>query len=302
MAPLTEYFGFAAGDKIIYNFWVENGKELKDLTISEFPNSVKFAQHSVEKIQNKVIEISKNSIYKFEYFNAHFLPRVINIKIQRLPRDLSTKSFNTNVKWITRTDTTFHQEETGYALTTDTSFEEVLNTKIKVNPKASTDNTHRSLIDFTLPANTLRWSYWIGVGEKALQLYEVDKQKASTELNPAFKNPLEAVAMGVKGMTQLKVGDNIRYFFISKPEETQKFINGAGFGQFKNGDAVADFALMNFSNKNSQKYYLGLSNESTALALEVNVRILALVVKKEYEGKREAVPVLSTNKVPVHEQ
>ena len=70
----------------------------------------------------------------------------------------------------------------------------------------------------------------------------------------------------------------------------------------KNGDAVADFALMNFSNKNSQKYYLGLSNESTSLALEVNVRILALVVKKEYEGKREAVPVLSTNKVPVHEQ
>ncbi|HET9431119.1 MAG TPA: hypothetical protein VFO70_08080 [Chitinophagaceae bacterium] len=304
MSPLTEYYGFAAGDKVIFDFWVEKGKEIKDLSISEYPNSVKFAQHTVEKIENKILEIPRNGIYKFEYYNSTILPRIINIRIQRIPHSPATKTFNTNVKWVDRVDTARHQQDADYQLRSDTSFREVLQTTIKVNQKTSADNTHRSVVEFTLPANTVRWAYWIGVGEAGKKSFEEDQKKYSGQGIQVFNSgsPLAGVLMGSTGMTQIKVGENIRYFFISKPEETQKFLAGAGFGQFKQGDMVADYALMNYSNKNPQKYYLGLSNNSQVQPVEVGIRIVAIVVEKSYETKKENVEVLSTQRVPVHEQ
>ena len=39
MSSMTEYYGFAEGDKVVFNFWVEKGKELKDIIISEYPSA-----------------------------------------------------------------------------------------------------------------------------------------------------------------------------------------------------------------------------------------------------------------------
>ena len=36
LTPVAEYYGFAKGDKVIFNFWVEKGKELKDITVTEW--------------------------------------------------------------------------------------------------------------------------------------------------------------------------------------------------------------------------------------------------------------------------
>src|SRR5688572_5829857 len=302
LAPITEYYGFAQGDKVIINIWVEKGKELKDFTISEYPGTIKYAQHTVERVDNKVLDISRNSIYKIEYNNTNIMPRIVNLRIQRIPKDKSTRSFNTGVKWVERADTSFRSHDTGYDVKSDTTYPEVLNTTVKVNAKSSADNTHRSLVDFTLPANTIRWAYWIGVGEKGNELWNSDQKKfIDNNINTVSPNPLAAVAMGIAPLTQVKVGENIRYFFISKLEETQKFMNGVGFGQFKQGDMVADFALMNYSNKNSQKYYIGLSNDNPSQAVNVHIRILAVVVIKGYETKGENVPVITTSRVPVHE-
>ena len=302
MSSMTEYYGFAEGDKVVFNFWVEKGKELKDIIISEYPNSVKYAGHTVERIDNKVLEISRKSVYKLEYANSAILPRVLTIRIQRIPRSAVTRNFNTNIKWVDRVDTTYQSHQTGYHLKADTSFKEVLNTIVQVNSKSSADNTHRKLVDFTLPAGTIRWTYWIGVGDKALQLYEQDqKSMHALDVKPPTTEPLAYVALGLAPMTQLKVGENIRYFFISKMEETQKFMNGAGFGQFRQGDMVADFGLMNYSNKNDQKYYIGLSNDNPSQALQVHIKILAMVVMKDYETKGESVPILNSLRVPMHE-
>ncbi|HEX6193880.1 MAG TPA: hypothetical protein VFZ42_16010 [Chitinophagaceae bacterium] len=303
LTPVAEYYGFAKGDKVIFNVWVEKGKELKDFTVTEYPNSIKFAEHTVEKIENKTLDIPRNSIYRLEYNNSNILPRVVNIRILRIPADKSTRAFNTNVKWVDRTDTTFRAEQTGYEMKSDTAYQEVLNTSVKVNFKSSADNTHRKLVEFILPANTIRWAYWIGVGEKGKEAYELDKKKFSEiKPNKAGDGPLVGVAMGNASMTQIKVGENMRYYFISKQEETQKFMNGASFGQFRQGDMVVDYGLMNYSNKESKQYYIGLSNDNPALSPEVAVRIIAVTVVKGYETKGENIPILSTSRVPVHEQ
>jgi hypothetical protein len=65
---------------------------------------------------------------------------------------------------------------------------------------------------------------------------------------------------------------------------------------------VTDFGLMNYATKSSQKYFIGLTNENTTQAMDVHIKILAAVVEKGFETKGEAVPILSTSRVPVHEQ
>ena len=93
LSPLSEYYGFAEGDKVIINVWVEKGKELKDFTIVEYPNTTRFAQHTVERVENKVIEITRNGIYRIDYNNSNIMPRVVNIKIQRLPKKCINEEF-----------------------------------------------------------------------------------------------------------------------------------------------------------------------------------------------------------------
>lgn len=303
LSPLTEYYGFADGDKVIFNIWVEKGKELKDLTISEYPNTVRFAEHTVEKFENKVLQVSRNGIYRIDYNNSNIMPRIVNIRIQRIPKDASTRSFNTGVKWVARVDTSIRSQETDYQLKSDTSYHIMLDTVIKINAKTSADNLHRTLISFNLPANTLRWVYWIGAGETAIKTFELDKQRFSDkQVQAGSPDLLRGVAMGLTSMTQIKVGENIRYFFISKLEETKKFLVGAGFGQFRQGEMVTDYGVMNYPNKNPQQYYIGFSNDNPAQPVSVVVKILAVVVVKGYEAKGENIAVYSTSTVPVHEQ
>ena len=64
---------------------------------------------------------------------------------------------------------------------------------------------------------------------------------------------------------------------------------------------VVDFGLMNYSNKDSKQYYIGFSNDSST-SVDVAIRILAVTVVKGYESKGENIPILSTQRVPVHEQ
>jgi len=300
LSSTTEYFGFAAGDRVIINCWVEKGKELKSISFTEYPGTTRFAQHEFERIEDKVLVIERNSIFKVEYSNAHFMPRIVQVRLQRIPRDASTLRFNTGVQWVDRVDTIYQSQETGYNIRSDTTFLEVLNTTARVNSRTSADNTHRTLIDFTLPAGTVRWSYWIGVGEEGLKLYGHDEQKYSAAGGNAV-HPLREVILGLHGMTQVKVGDNIRYFFISKQEETEKFLKGAGFGQFRQGDMVADYGLMNYANKNDQKYFIGLSNDSPQ-SRDVHVKIMAMVVVRNVETTGEKISTYNNSRVPVHAQ
>jgi hypothetical protein len=303
MSPVTEYYGFAEGDKVIFNLFLEKG-ELKDVTISEYPNNVKFAEHTIERLDKKVIVIPRTGVYKFDYYNSYILPRTINIKIQRIPGDKTTKSFNTNVRWVDKVDTTYPAQQETYALDADTTFEEVINTKVKINAPVITNNLNRTTLDFVLPASTLKWVYWIGTGDESEKAFENDRKKfadGGTKLQGTV-NPLAGLALGLTTMTHLTEGTNIHYYFISTGEETQKFTNSVSFKCFKQGEAAADFGLMNYANKNPQKYYLALRNDNATQNVEVSVKILAIVVSSKYKAVTERVPTYITHKIPVNEQ
>jgi len=301
MSPATEYYGFAEGDKVIFTLFLEKG-ELKDVSISEYPNNIKFAEHTIDKLDKKVIEIPRKGIYKFDYYNSYILPRTVNIKIQRIPKDQTRKTFNTNVRWIDKVDTTYPAQQDTYSLGADTTFEEVINTKVKINSPANTTIPDRTILEFVLPANTVKWVYWIGAGDESDKAFENDSKtfaNGATKLKGTV-NPLAGFALGFSSMTPL-TGNGIHYYFISTGEETQKFTNGTSFKCFKKGAANVDFALMNYANKNSMKYYLALRNDDATQNAEVRVKILAIVVNNAYKAVTERVPTYTTHKIPVNE-
>lgn len=303
MSPVTEYYGFAEGDKLIVSLYLDKG-ELKDVTISEYPGNVKFAGHSIEKIDKKIIPIPRNGIYEFEYYNSFILPRTINLKIQRIPKNASTKSFNTNVRWIDKTDTVYQLQQDTYTIGADTTYEEVTNTKVSMKSSAKQDNSNKAALDFLLPAGTLKWAYWIGEGEEGEKAFENDSMQfneSGIKLH-GTTNPLAGLALGLSSMTHVKKEGNIHYYFISSNDETQKFIRENSFKFFKQGDGPTDFSLMNYANKNPQKYYLGLRNNNATQSVEASVRILALVVTNKYKPATENVPTYINHKVPVNEQ
>lgn len=304
LARETEYYGFAEGDKVIFNLTVDNRKDLKDVTISEYPNSVKFADHTTNLVQNKAINISRKGVYVFEYYNSNLSGRTVNIKIQRVPKSEDTKYFNTNVKWVNQVDTTFSAQEKTYVVCSDTTLVDVINSKVRVHSQTNLDNPNKTLVDFVLPANTIKWTYWIGVGNEGQEAYQKDQanfSKIGAKVLGSF-NPLAGFAFGLISMTHVSIGDNVKYYFMRSSVEAQKFSLGQEFLQFKNGNIVTDFGLMNYSTKTNEKYFIGLVNDNMMQGIDVTVKILAVVVTNKYKTVVENVPSYTNKLTPVNEK
>ncbi len=294
------YYGFADGDKVIFNLMVENKKDLKDVTISEYPNNVKFADHTVEIVQNKVLNISRNAVYVFEYYNSSLSGRVLKVKIQRVPKSENTKYFNTNIKWLNKVDTTYSARENTYLVSSDTSIVDVIDSKVRVHSQTN-ENSNKTIVDFTIPNNTIKWTYWIGVGDEAQEAYQKDQEsfsKAGTKIIGSI-NPLAGLAFGLITMSHASVGKNVKYYFHPSWDDVQKFKAGQAFMQFKNGNVVTDFGLMNYATKSNEKYYIGLENDNIMQGINVNIKILAVVVNNKYNTVIEKVPTYTNRLVPM---
>ncbi|MCW3092122.1 MAG: hypothetical protein JWP81_3191 [Ferruginibacter sp.] len=303
ISTVSEYYGFADGDKVIFNLVVDFGKELKDVIISEFPQNVKFADHTVEKVENKILNISRKAIFKFDYYNSNLGSRTIKIKIQRISRSEKTKFFNTNVKWVNKVDTTFQAKQNIYVISSDTSFVEVINSKVRVHSQ-SNGNPNKTIVDFTLPANTIRWTYWIGVGEESQKAFEKDQANFTSQGVKLISsiNPLAGLAVGLFSMTQANIGENVFYYFLPTYEDAQKFNLGQPFKQFKSADVVTDFGLMNYANNVNQRYYVGLVNDNLMQGIDVNVKILAVKVESKYKTVVENIPFYRNTIIPINEE
>ena len=170
------YYGFAEGDQLIFNFEELDGKELKEIEITELPSSFKFMEYKTRKIENKNMAVSQTGIYKFRFANGGIIGRVCKIKIQRIPAD-STKKFNSSVYWKTVQDTTYTTEPEEYLVRADTVLSNITDQYIKVHSRWNWSNTRKNYFYFTLPNNTIAWSYYIGVNRKGQEIYEAAAEK-----------------------------------------------------------------------------------------------------------------------------
>ena len=244
------YYGFAQGDKLIFNFEEANGKELKELEIVELPSFSKFMDYKTKKIENKIILIPRTAIYKFRFTNSAIGVRICKFKIQRIPESAATQNFNTSVYTHIVYDTTYLTVMEEVLANTDTVITHLQDRIVKLNSAVNEPN-NKATFNFILPEKTIGWSYYISVGPAGLQLYEDAAKKLAANSGPVVAkfpsySPLAAVVLDRDPyLTKLQTGNEIG-FWITEGENASLFTSGAQFRYIKKGKAINDYSRMDF--------------------------------------------------------
>ncbi len=294
------YFGFAGGDKLLFDFQEIAGRELKEFEITEWPQSSKFIEYNTNKINRKQISIPRTAIYQFRLTNRSISERVCRLQIWRIPGSASPKKFNTSVEWKTAYDTTYIPSIEKYLMRKDTS---IFNREVLVTVNAQT-NTYgpRQFPDFDLPENTVSWSYYIGVNQQGQQAFQDATQKLSQTASPLLTRipgygPLAALALsGIPYFTQLQKGEDITYYIIDGAN-AMLARQQQPFQFYRSNKVINDFAAMKAPL--AGKYYFYLYNDNSTTGLDVIIKVAAIVVTERWAERPVQKMNRQTKKIPV---
>lgn len=304
------YYGFAEGDQIIFNFEEERGKKLKEIEIAELPGNSKFMDFKSSLIKDRIIQVHKEAVYKFRFYNSSLGKRVCRVTIQRIPKSEDLRTFNTDWKWETRYDTTYvpytedslvgydtlrYKEKVKELIETKRIDDIVIDRNERVGDKSVvTPRNSYSYVSFALPQDriepyreerTIAWAYWIGVGKEAQEAYKKNVQNIgniTSSVASIFGTPLAGVAVGaVSTLFTPTNGDNVYYWFLTDYTNAQNFKNGYAFRYFDKGNGVAGYGKN--TNRLHGKYYIGLHNDNNIQDIDVNIKIVVVREIKTYE-------------------
>jgi hypothetical protein len=332
------YFGFAEGDQIVFSFSEVNGKDLKEVEIIEYPSSSKFSDFKTTKIENKTISVQKKAVYKFRFFNSNLLSgRICKIKIQRIPATEQTKNFITNVRWLTKQDTTwntftkdiivaydttYEQKSKKELVKVDTIFTPIFDKTLRVHSETAIGKTQYTYATVELPKNSYSpnqfnpykstevvcWTYWLGVGQKAAEEYEKANSNMSAGLTAigALTGYGALASLAVTGISMIgstNVGDNVRFKF---------------YGTQNGQNVIYDYGNVVTASGRNEKVKQGsfsveLFNDNFRDGIDVNLKIVVMQVNKtwedvqfteqkitpRYEKKIFTEPIIQTTKYPV---
>jgi hypothetical protein len=310
------FYGFAEGDQIIFNFEELKGKELKEIEIIALPNSSKFMDYKTTKIENKKILVNQKCVYHFKLKNSAITSRVCKVKIQRIPKSEELISFNTNWEWKTLYDTTYvpyTQDslvgyDTSYVYNTkkelvkiDTLVTELFNKTERLHSQTAIGKIQYTNLNVNLPTNTylphifdpyqstevISWSYWLGVGQKALAEYE----KANSDLANGISTIMKLSGYGalasfaVTGISMFgapTVGDNVQYNF-------SKVQNGVSY-IFESGNGIS--ASGRNTNLLRGNFTIQLFNDNFRDGIDVTVKLACVQLRKTWEDKQYSEQVV----------
>ncbi|MDJ1485895.1 hypothetical protein QNI16_35770 [Cytophagaceae bacterium YF14B1] len=290
------YYGFKAGDQLLIDLEEVKGKELKEFEVSEYPSSSKFMDYKTKKITGKTIQIQSTAIYKFRLSNSSISGRICKIKLQRIPAD--NQSFNSTVNWKIKYDTTFYNENEKYLVARDTIIENTIPQHVErvFSKTAINGKPNRSTVSFALPAGTISWSYYLGVGKDAEDCYRKAEEKAKTmkstlttaanladgasKLIPNGSMAMAALALrGISAFT-IPQADNVQ-FYITDLANTQLFVNGQTPSTvFTYGNGPLCYGQMK-GMINGQAYFC-LLNDNIREGIDVTIRLSAVVVRERW--------------------
>lgn len=282
------YYGFAEGDQLIFNFEEVNGKELKEIEIIELPSSSKFMDYKSKKIENKILNINRTGVYKFRLSNSAIGGRICKVKIQRNPSSETMKNFNSSVYWKTVYDTTFSMEQEKYLVKSDTIISNLIDQVAKVHSSGNA-NGNKTTFNFTIPNNTIAWSYYIGVDQAGQKAYESAANQLSEKASPLLSKlpgygPLAAVALGsVSYISTLQSGEDID-FYIVDGGNVNLFTSGEQFRYFKKGKVINDNSRI--TSPLAGNYHMCLMNDNAITGVTVNVKITAIIVNQKWDTRQ----------------
>ncbi|MBL7698531.1 MAG: hypothetical protein JNK79_10240 [Chitinophagaceae bacterium] len=294
------YFGFAEGDQLIFSFQEVNGKELKQIEINEWPGSSKFSDFKVSKVENKQLNIQRQGVYQIKLTNGALGGRICRLHIARVPASDASRNFNTSVQWTSINDTTYTNETERYLAASDTS---LINRDFVVKVNSETNaNGARQLTDFDLPANTVSWSYYIGVDQEGREAYEQATQKFAQTASPIVAKipgygPLAALALnGFSYFTHIQKGEDISYYILDAQNATLA-TQKQPFKCYRQNKVINDFSSM--TSPRSGKHFFYFINDNLMVGVDVTVKITAVVVNERWDERPVQKMNVSQRKVPV---
>lgn len=301
-------FGFAEGDKIVFTFIEDNGKEIGEVSVSEFPDVTKFKALDTKKVKKETILVNHKSVYKFQFKNSGSEELTGNILIQRFPSSDDLYSFNTSVKWVTEQDTTWNSftkdvvigydtllvQKNRKAVTFEKKYEEVVLDKTqRVNAKTTFDSSTASVF-FTLPKNSISetetkkvvaWAYWVGVGKESNEYWQQNRKMivgAVQGVTTIFTTPLGGIAAGAATNLALpSIGEDVEYALVNE-ENKKLFMEEKPIKSYDFGKGVATFKKFTENSMLQGRYYVMLKNDNYVQPIDVNIKVSAIMEHKKF--------------------
>ena len=280
------------------------------MKIIELPNNTKFLDYKTSITIDKKINVSKTSVYQFKFNNGSLTAKTFKVRIQRIPKNESTISFNTNWQWKTVYDTNYvaytKDSLVGYdtsyitknkkeLVKVDTLISELFTKNERVHSETAIGKTQYAYLNVNLPVNSyspnsfnpyqstelISWSYWVGVGQNAKDEYN--------KSNSSFKSGISAISSisgygalaslalnGVSMISSPNVGDNVQYKFVS-------YRNGVK-SIFDSGNGIS--ATGRNTSLLQGGFTIELFNDNFRDGIDVEVKVVCVQIRKTWENKK----------------
>lgn len=302
-------YGFAEGDQILLTFEEENGKKLNEVSVSEFPDILKFKAMDVKKIKKQTVVVNHKAVYKFLFKNTDKEPKQLSVLIQRKPATEENRNFNTTVKWVTEQDTTWNSftkevvvgydtlyvRKTRKVVTFEKKYEEmVVDKSQRVSAKTSLDPS-QSGIFFALPGNSITadeskkvvaWAYWVGVGKESNDYWQQNRKVIVGAVQGAttiFTSPLGGLAAGaVTNLALPSIGEDVEYALVNE-ENKKLYLQGKPIKSYDFGKGIATSKRFTEPGMLQGKFYVMLKNDNYVQPIDVNVKVSAIVEHKKFK-------------------
>ena len=294
------YFSFAEGDKLLFDFQETSGRGLKEFEVSEWPKSSRLLEYDKVKITGKGISIPKTAVYQFRFANRSITERVCKLRIWRVPASAATRNFKTEVGYKTVQDTAYYTVTDKVLTRTDTT---IFNRAVVVTLNRQVDeDVAMQFVEFELPANTVGWSYHIGVNQGGQQAYQDAVQKSKNLKSSVLSTktgygPLAELAFkGTGNFSPAQAGEKVTYS-ICDAANVSLARQQKPFQSLRSNTVVSDFGAM--KSPLTGKIYFCLFNENPSSRTEATVRVSAILINPIWEDGPVRKMLVQTKKVPI---
>ncbi len=298
------YYGFAAGDRVVFHVESEKQKAIDALEFYTYnSDQAMFSLLKFKSIDTKEILIPTTGIYCFKFTNRTRRVRVCHLKIERNPASLAFSDFNTTVYWKNVQDTLSNSLPEQVIVRRDTSAVTLIDRVSRIAAKhslSSRQNTEQ--VSFYLPKGTVAWSYFIGSGSEGENSYKSATSKFVSSLAGAASHfpgygTMAALALyGVNFFLQPQGSDELQFWFIGDQQNMNAFNQGKYFRSIKEGKVITDAAQMKYPLNG--KVFLAVRNNNQIESVPTIIKVAAVVVQNHEIGNSIKQNTYVERKIP----
>ncbi|KOY85067.1 hypothetical protein AD998_01900 [bacterium 336/3] len=295
------YFGFAEGDQLIFSFQEVNGKELKEIEISEWNVSSKFMDYKSKKIDNKVLNINKTGIYQFRFYNSSLGGRVCKFKLQRIPMSDATKKFDSNVYKRIVYDTIYNTVKENYLVKKEykpISIVPVTDFYVNSGSNATFKNgKSRITVPVNLPKNTQEWYYEFSASREKS---DINKAKLAFNLLGQLSKLVDktgATSIGINMLTAPPGSDYCDVYLLDY-NNSQLFELKAAYSYFTSGTRLnIKSGIVKMPGGAGQTFYIGIKNPNDLYGIQAAIDVVAIVLEEEWATREVKKPTVTSKEL-----